>query len=67
MEKIMELAVNNGLGVVSFLALLYFMFTTWNDISKTLKDISATQLLMQNNLEKLTDRINDIEYRIKED
>lgn len=64
MEQLMELIVQNGLGVASFGALLYFIFTYVKDINETMKSINATQIQMQINMEKMADRIDKIEEKL---
>lgn len=64
MEQLFDLIVQNGLGVASFGALLYFIFTYVKDINETMKSINATQIQMQINMEKMADRINRIEEKI---
>lgn len=64
MEQLFELIVQNGLGVASFGALLYFIFTYVKDINETMKSINTTQIQMQINMEKMADRIDKIEEKI---
>lgn len=69
MEEIFKLVVDNGLGIGSFIALLYFIFTYVKSLNETMTKISSTMIQMQINMEKMTDRIDKIEekIRIKED
>ena len=69
MEEIFKLVVDNGLGIGSFIALLYFIFTYVKNLNETMTKISNTMIQMQINMEKMTDRIDKIEekIRIKED
>lgn len=69
MEEIFKLVVDNGLGIGSFIALLYFIFTYVKELNETMTKISNTMIQMQINMEKMTDRIDKIEekIRIKED
>lgn len=65
MEQIINLVVQNGVGVGSFIALLYFMGTSLKDIKETTEEISKTLLLIQNNLNLLEGRINTIENKVE--
>lgn len=65
MEEIFKLVVDNGLGIGSFIALLYFIFNYIDKLSNTMNKISDTMIQMQINLEKATDRIDKIEEKIK--
>lgn len=69
MEEIFKLVVDNGLGIGSFIALLYFIFTYVKSLNETMTKISNTMIQMQINMEKMTDRIDKIEEKInfKED
>ena len=69
MEELFRLIVDNGLGIGSFIALLYFIFTYVKSLNDTMIKISNTMIQMQINMEKMTDRIDKIEekMRIKED
>ena len=46
MEQLVNIIVQNGLGVGSFIALLYFMATSLKDIKETNEEISKTLLLI---------------------
>ena len=69
MEELFKLIVDNGLGIGSFIALLYFIFTYVKSLNDTMTKISNTMIQMQINMEKMTDRIDKIEEKInfKED
>ena len=64
MEEIFKLVVDNGLGIGSFIALLYFIFTYVKNLNETMTKISNTMIQMQINMEKMTDRIDKIEEKI---
>ena len=64
MEEIFKLVVDNGLGIGSFIALLYFIFTYVKELNTTMTRISNTMIQMQINMEKMTDRIDKIEEKI---
>ena len=61
----MNLIVQNGIGVGSFIALLYFMGTSLKDIKSTTEEISRTLLLIQNNLSSLQSRVETIESKVE--
>lgn len=65
MEQLMNLIVQNGIGVGSFIALLYFMGTSLKDIKATTEEISRTLLLIQNNLSSLQSRVETIESKVE--
>lgn len=65
MEAIVNMVVQNGVGVASFIALLYFMGTSLKDIQNTTEEISRTLLLIQNNLTSLQARVEAIENKVE--
>lgn len=65
MEQIFNIVVQNGLGVGSFIALLYFMGTSLKDIKQTNEEISKTLLLIQSNLTTLQARVETIENKVE--
>ena len=69
MNEIIKVCVENGLGVASFIALLYFIFTYVKSLNETMTKISNTMIKMQINMAAMTDRIDKIEEKIniKED
>lgn len=66
MEEFIQVIVNNGLGVASFMALIYFINTTLKDMNSNLTTIKDTLILVQTNLIKLSERVTDVEEKIKE-
>ena len=64
MEEMFKLVVDNGLGIGSFIAILYFIFTYVKSLNETMTNISNTMIQMQINMEKMTDRIDKIEEKI---
>lgn len=65
MEQIVKVCVENGLGIASFIALLYFIFTYVKSLNETMTKISNTMIQMQINMATMTDRIDKIEEKIK--
>lgn len=61
MENIVNVVVQNGLGVASFIALIWFMNTSLRDLTKSLNDISATLIQIQLNLSQLNSRVDTLE------
>lgn len=66
MEKIVEIVVQNGLGVASFVALLYFIFNYISKMNDMITQISNTLNSIKDSLITLSARIDDIEYKLKE-
>lgn len=65
MEEIINVVVQNGLGVASFIALIWFMNTSLKDMNKTMSDIAATLIQIQLNLSQLNSRVDDLEEKEK--
>ena len=64
MDQIIKVCVENGLGIASFIALLYFIFTYVKSLNGTMTKISDTMVQMQINMATMTDRIDKIEEKI---
>ena len=64
MEEIVQLIVNNGLGVASFLALIYFMNSYITKINEILVKISDTLEDIEKNLSQLSIRVERMEKEI---
>lgn len=65
MEELIQVVVNNGLGIGSFFALLYFMDKYLSKISKTNEEISQTLISVKDSLEDLRNRVDTIEKKSK--
>ena len=63
MKEIINVAVNNGLGICSFIALLYFIYKYIGELNSTLKKINDSMIEIQVALVKLTERVTDIEKK----
>lgn len=61
MEEIVNLVIQNGLGVASFIALVYFMNTSLKNMDKTMGDICTTLVQIQLNLSQLNERVDNLE------
>ena len=57
-QSIVDLVINNGLGVVCVIYMIYFQMTT-------MKEMSQTIMKMNTSLELITDRLENIEDNIK--
>lgn len=71
MQDLINVAVNNGLGICSFIALLYFIFTinkqsneNQKDLNETLKKVNESMIEIQVALVKLTERVSDVEQKV---
>lgn len=64
MEELINAIVNNGLGVASFIAFIYFINTYMSRMDSTMSEISKTLTLIQGNLMTLQTRVDDIETKI---
>lgn len=64
MEEIFKLVVDNGLGIGSFIALIYFVFTYVKELNDTMTKISNTMIQMQISMATMTDRVDKIEEKI---
>ena len=65
MEELIKLIVDNGLGIGSFIALLYFIFTYVKSLNDTMQKMTSTMVQIQISLATMTDRIDKIEEKIK--
>lgn len=64
MEEFVNIVINNGIGVSSFIAFIYFINKYLVKMNDVLTDVSSTLKLVQANLTELTTRVNDIENRV---
>ena len=64
MEEFIKVIVENGLGVGSFIALLYFIFKYEDKQSTTLNKISDTLIQVQITLSSLSNRTDKLENNI---
>ena len=64
MEELIKVCVDNGIGIASFAALLFFIFKYQDKNNELLKKISDTMVQMQINMATMTDRIDKIEEKI---
>lgn len=64
MEEIINVIVQNGLGVGSFIAFLFFIFRYEDKQSEVLNKISDTLIQIQLSLTSLSSRVDKIEESI---
>lgn len=64
MDTLITAIVNNGLGVGSFIAFIYFINVYLSKMNSTLSDVSKVLVLIQDNLDKLSERVLDIESKV---
>jgi len=65
MEQIINVIVQNGLGVGSFVALIVFIFKYQNTTNETLNKINDSQIAMTTTLTDLSNRVTNIETEIR--
>ena len=64
MEEFVNIIINNGIGVSSFIAFIYFINKYLVKMNDVLTDVSSTLKLVHAKLTELTTRVNDIENRV---
>ena len=67
MQEMFKLIVDNGLGIGSFIALIFFIFKYVNNLSTIMEKISNTLTQVQITLATLTDRVDKIEEKINKE
>ena len=67
MEEVIQVVIDKGLGVASFIALLYFYFNFVNKINDTNEQICKTLESIEKSLSDLTLRVDRIENQNKPD
>lgn len=63
MEEFINVCVNNGLGIASFLALVYFMAVSMKKQNETLEEINKTLISIQTNMITMNERIQILEEK----
>lgn len=58
-QNIIDLVINNGLGVVCVIYMIYFQMTSMKEMSQTISKMNTS-------LELITDRLENIEDHIKD-
>lgn len=57
MNDIIQLIVNNGIGVVCVAYMIYFQMTTMKDMNKTLNEMTSTLKLMNQDIEEIKNKV----------
>lgn len=65
MEELINVCVNNGLGVGSFIALIVYIFKYQTKANDTLGKINDSQIAIQTSLTDLSERVTNIESEIR--
>lgn len=60
MEEIINVAVNNGLGVCSFIALIVFIFKYQTKANDTLEEISKSLITLNERVSKLEEKEKEV-------
>ena len=58
MSDLIQLIVNNGIGIVCVAYLIYFNLTTMKDINQTLSNVNTNLTLLSEKISNLEDSIN---------
>lgn len=58
MNDLIQLIVNNGIGVVCVAYMIYFQSTTMKEMNKTMTDVSTSLRLMNQDIEEIKNKIN---------
>lgn len=66
MEEILKIAVDNGLGVLSFLVMIYYIFTDKKQTLKEREDDKAFMLKLVQSLDDNTDTLKIVNENQKE-
>ena len=57
MEDLIQLIVNNGIGVVCVAYMIYFQLTTMKEMNKTLTEITTSLKLMNQDIEEIKNKV----------
>lgn len=60
-QSIVDLVINNGLGVVCVIYMIYFQMTTMKEMSQTISKMNTSLELITDRLENIEDHIRDNE------
>lgn len=64
-EEILKVIVNNGLGIISFFCLIYFMKEYIEKNNRVMDEISKTLLSIEKSMNDLSNRIDKVEKKIE--
>lgn len=59
MSDLIQLIVNNGIGVVCVGYMIYFQLTTMKEMNKTMNEVSTSLKLMNQDIEEIKIKINE--------
>lgn len=59
MSDLIQLIVNNGIGVVCVGYMIYFQLTTMKEMNKTMNEVSSSLKLMNQDIEEIKNKINE--------
>lgn len=59
MSDLIQLIVNNGIGVVCVAYMIYFQLTTMKEMNKTMNEVSTSLKLMNQDIEEIKNKINE--------
>lgn len=57
MGDLIQLIVNNGIGVVCVGYMIYFQLTTMKEMNKTMNEVSTSLKLMNQDIEEIKEKI----------
>lgn len=66
MDELINVAVEKGLGVASYIVVIYILFVFMKEFKDVMNNISATLIQIQLNLSQLNERVDKLEEE-KED
>lgn len=58
MSDLIQLIVNNGIGVVCVAYMIYFQLTTMKEMNRALNEVSTSLKLMNQDIEEIKNKIN---------
>ncbi len=59
MSDLIQLIVNNGIGVVCIAYMIYFQLTTMKEMNRALNEVSTSLKLMNQDIEEIKNKINN--------
>ena len=59
MSDLIQLIVNNGIGVVCVGYMIYFQLTTMREMNNTMQEVSTSLKLMNQDIEEIKQKINE--------
>lgn len=57
MSDLIQLIVNNGIGVVCVGYMIYFQLTTMKEMNKTMNEVSTSLKLMNQDIEEIKEKL----------